>query len=923
MAINAEELRVTLSASGGATVERSLSEVQDASNSLRLAIGRLGNRLEGLGDELTQTGARAVGAAAGITGYTAATNAATGASATWSATMTASLIPALGALSLTLAPLVVTLGGVAAGATAVIGAFSAIVGSGFLAYGRQLAGTMEGVDSPTEALAKRFGQLRQEIANIIAPLGSAFIPLIRDGLNALPDLVRAIVDSLGPLDQFANTLRRLGRSAMTIIPQITGAMMDLARRALPVFESFVAFVGQRGPQAFTLLVESFRRTRDEFAQLLGATVSALPPLLRLGNTVTTVLVPALSGLISGLGRAVAVFNDLPRPLRRGATAAGLLGSAFVVAVPAVTAIAGAISALLGPLGAAVIAISTLAGAWVADIGGMRKATARVFGAIQTEVRKTFRTINTITDGALRQLTTTIRSFATAAQSNFGQIVTYLSTQFIAGIQTVGRTIRTTLRSLERVWNTHGQRVRGIVQQLTTFLKRNPRRALTTLATVIVPGPLASIVQAFRRNWAKVQRATQTTMTQLQRTTRTAMQAINRQIVTELTNTQSRTAQTLTQIQTEFSQTWTIIQSIVSRVLGILLTIQTNHTQKVGALWRQHLSGPNGILANARTAFNTLWTNIIQPTLNIIQAGWRMFGDEILAITRFSLEAILAVSRRVTDLLLTTINVTLDLISGDWQGAWTNIRAFTERTLTAILNFSRRWGSRFLSWLRGVLADALQSFRAWANNLIFGSLIPRMFGAILSAARSFGSTLVSTLSGALSDVVSAFRSALSRVESMASSIISSARNASSTADSALNDARDALDDARDAAQSALNVDVSGGGDGGDDDGGGGGGGGSGGGGSVSAGSGGGGGGDLTAFATGGLTRGEGLAYLHPNEAVLPVDAGADALVDAMSGGGGGGDTQQVLVVKDNEFRGIEDGEDVIKTLEREGASVFRQ
>jgi hypothetical protein len=40
-----------------------------------------------------------------------------------------------------------------------------------------------------------------------------------------------------------------------------------------------------------------------------------------------------------------------------------------------------------------------------------------------------------------------------------------------------------------------------------------------------------------------------------------------------------------------------------------------------------------------------------------------------------------------------------------------------------------------------------------------------------------------------------------------------------------------------------------------------------------------------FQHGGLTRGEGLAYLHPNEAIMGVEAGAEALVEEMEGGGG--------------------------------------
>jgi len=51
-----------------------------------------------------------------------------------------------------------------------------------------------------------------------------------------------------------------------------------------------------------------------------------------------------------------------------------------------------------------------------------------------------------------------------------------------------------------------------------------------------------------------------------------------------------------------------------------------------------------------------------------------------------------------------------------------------------------------------------------------------------------------------------------------------------------------------------------------------------------GGGGGGGGQIAAFQHGGYTRAEGWGYLHPNEVVFGVEAGAEAIVDAMEGAG---------------------------------------
>lgn len=867
-----------------------------------------GNRVDNLGDQMGQTGRKAVAATAGIAGYSSASSAAAGSSATWSAVMSASLIPALGALSLTLGPLVATIGAVAAGAGALAAAFGTVVASGFLAYGRQLAAGMEDVTKPTEALAKRFGQLRRQIADIIAPLGQQFVPLIRDALNVLPGLVQSVVDSLGPLDQFAQTLRSMGQTAMRVIPQITGALFDLARRALPMFERFTSFLATRGPAAFDLLVESFRATRDEFALLLGATVSALPPLLRLGNTVTQVLAPAVAGIIGALGRAVAQFNQLPEPLRRGAVAAGLLGSAFVVAVPAITAITGAVSALLGPLGALVIAISTLAGAWVADVGGMREATTRVFGAIKQEISKTLQMLDTVTNGALGRVGNTIRGFVTEAQTNLSGLIRFISDRFVAGIRTLGETVRTVLRTVGGLWTAHGGRVKDTIRDLTTFIKQNPREALTTLATVIVPGPLALIADAFERNWNNIKRTVRTALNTITDVARTSMQSFKQQIIRPATTANTEFRRNITEMLAAGRQTFQTIRDVVTRLLGIVLTNIRERLRAMKRIWTANLSGPDGILANARTAFNSLWNNIIKPTLGVIQAGWKVFGDDLIRIFDGVLGTVNLIGETGFDALLTTINVILDLISGDWEGAWTNIETFFQRTWTRITDWAKTDGKQLLSGALNIIIDAAKKiFEGFADWLIRNSFIPDLINNVASWLESTGKSLVS---GAFKSIVDGIESALgsidlSGIQSAIQSIIDGASDAIDTVKDIPNNVtttitREVNEVFNSGGGGGSGGVVSGGltGDedtsvfGGDDD---------------DDGGGGGGGnsrgsyrnsniGDMAppGFASGGLTQGEGYAYLHPDEAIMGVKAGAEAIADAMEGMSG----SETVVIEEN-------------------------
>jgi phage-related protein len=926
------------------------------------------NRVDALGDQLAQTGRRAVAASTGLASYTAAATGASGASATWSAVMTASLIPALAAVSLTLGPLVATLGGVAAGATAVAGAFGAVIGSGFLAYGKQLSqqnqrrlteinqkisrlealrdatGQLTGAQqqqlqslkeekeqlsdatTATGALAVKFGELKQEIAQAVLPLGRQFIPLIRDGLNAVPALVQQMVNAVGSLDQFAQTLRGLGAVAMDVLPAITGAFFDLARRALPVARDFVSFLGSRAPSAFAALNQAFQRTRDEFGLLLGAIVSTLGPLLRLGTTVTEVLVPAVAGLIGALGRAVDRFNQLPAPLRKAAVAAGLLGSAFVVAVPAVTAIGGAISALLGPLGLLAVAISTLAGAWAANLGGMREATTRVFGVIEQEVRATLQTLDSVTGGAITRLQQAWADLSGGVRRNADQIVQAIETRLIAGIRAAGGRIRAALRTIGQVWNTHketvintatstyqtarrtiktavgrltqavqpvlseverrwqqhGDRVKQAVRDAYTTVRENPVGAMQTLATRI-PGLLGTVATAFDNRWREVEQTTRASFDAIEWAVRGTMQSFERQIIDHSQAALGPFGTALRQMRQEADETFTLINDVVSRVLSEVLRFVRQTVGEMAAVWRANLMGSNGIVANAREAFTTLWQTIIKPVLDTIQAGWRLFGDDLIKILRGVLGTLGTVLTIGMDALLTTINVFLNLISGDWEEAWNNIAGFLERTWEALSSWLETSGKDLLTGAIGIVITAIKElFNAFADWLIGNSFFPDLFQRVASWLTSTG---VSVMRSAFESVRGAIEGVLNAIDL-----------------TGISDALDSVIGAAGAALEAINnipntvsVDFPDPPDYSDVGGGGGGGGSGGGGGGVgpttgidtpsgiggsSGGGGGGGGGQIAAFQQGGYTRDEGYAYLHPNEAVFGVEAGAEAIVDAM-------------------------------------------
>ena len=94
------------------------------------------------------------------------------------------------------------------------------------------------------------------------------------------------------------------------------------------------------------------------------------------------LTQTIGDLIRGAADLIGRFGDLPEPVRNAALA---FGAVLAIAGPLLVAlpmIAGALGALLSPIGLVVLAVAGLAAAWTADFGGIREKTAEVVDALQ-------------------------------------------------------------------------------------------------------------------------------------------------------------------------------------------------------------------------------------------------------------------------------------------------------------------------------------------------------------------------------------------------------------------------------------------------------------------------------------------------------------------------------------------------------------
>jgi phage-related protein len=318
---------------------------------------------------------------------------------------TASLVPALGALSTALFPLVLTFGALAAAAGGLAAAFGAVVGSGLIAFGRergeqnaerlaevrQRIRELENLEDQTGSLTQAqreelrnleetadkledqtsvMGGLESAIQDVVAEIrplivefGERFVPLIEDAIDAIPGLVENILDAVGPLDSFKNALRDAGNAASNVLPDIVTALIDLGRRALPAARRLGNFLLNRGSQAFNTMISVADEFDRQLINLTNSIIGLLPKLTRMGVVMLNTLLPPLERGVNTLGQLITKFNQLD------ARTKGILASAGAL----VPVIAGLVSLLGGPLTLAVGAVTLAVAGLVAGLKAIETA----------------------------------------------------------------------------------------------------------------------------------------------------------------------------------------------------------------------------------------------------------------------------------------------------------------------------------------------------------------------------------------------------------------------------------------------------------------------------------------------------------------------------------------------------------------------
>lgn len=322
-----------------------LDAVRGSALGAAFGLGRVAAQADDAGDELVEAGGQA-SVASGLFGTASVGTYGLSASlGTLSTTVLSVAIPALVALSTTLVPLTATLSGFVAAGAGLAGAFSAVVGSGALAYGQELnkeyqeqllrvedqiqaledledqqgklsdaqrkelrqlknrKQELDDVEGAFSALEVKLGDVAEEVGGIVAEWGDGFAPLIRDGINAIPQLVRNVLDAVGGLSEFQAALRTIGGIAMDSLPAVASRLADVGSEALPMFIDGLRWLQQNGGSVFDSIMQTTRTVAPLIADVGGAFGDALPSINQFGTGLLTQLLPAIADGIRG-------FSDL-------------------------------------------------------------------------------------------------------------------------------------------------------------------------------------------------------------------------------------------------------------------------------------------------------------------------------------------------------------------------------------------------------------------------------------------------------------------------------------------------------------------------------------------------------------------------------------------------------------------------------------
>jgi len=373
--------------------------------------------------------------AGGATGGVSRLGAASGVAATSVGSLGASAATAavgVGGLAAVATPLAATLGGVATAGAALAGVFGAL--------------GLATVATEGEALSEALAGVKDGVLDAIEPIGDTFAPILVDLIQRLPNVARAVVTALGPLDPFARAVRDAGNALLDVLPAIARFAGNLAREALPVLRRLVRVTAEVVPPAIRTMLEVTRTLGGSLLDLAEAASGLIGPLLDIGTAILDTALPVLSDFIDEVADALAVVAEFTQGLSQsvngGITSAlRTLSRRFNAAITDVRVALVGESGNSGPVISAIRDIGTFLQTQGASL--IRAAFSTLADRVVT-VARNLRITLVGEGGGGGILVTTIKEFGTFLLNNGASLVRSGFNAVASAAESIVRNLRVTL-----------------------------------------------------------------------------------------------------------------------------------------------------------------------------------------------------------------------------------------------------------------------------------------------------------------------------------------------------------------------------------------------------------------------------------------------------------------------------------------------
>ena len=186
------------------------------------------------------------------------------------------------------------------------------------------------------------------------------------------------------------------------------------------------------------------------------------------------------------------------------------------------------------------------------------------------------------------------------------------------------------------------------------------------------------------------------------------------------------------------------------IFATLWNTNQNFKTNVLALWNQIKSGISQILDSLKVVF--------QAFVQLVNALWNAFGDDIMKVAKIALEGTLNVIKSVLQVIQGVIKTVTSVIKGDWSGAWEGIKMIASGVINAIKSIINTGLNLYRTIITSVLSKIQSVWTSGWNKVksIASSLLASIGAKIKSAFQGFVNSINEKLRGAVNAVRSGFK-----------------------------------------------------------------------------------------------------------------------------------------------------------------------